>query len=161
MNTGSPPTAPNARAGLLTPPGISPRARAKAARLRGRSTEDGFVLSDIDRFRGRASGLAAGAQALAGQPGEGGDLRVGVAGVEGGDVAVDARRLPRRRRVGVRADGVGLRHLLLDEVHPERLLLLGTGGGAALELAGLGRGQDAPGAEVEFLAAVLVQQQVV
>src|SRR4051812_17817138 len=36
MNTGSPPTAPKARAGLLTPPGIRRFARSKAARLLGR-----------------------------------------------------------------------------------------------------------------------------
>lgn len=37
MKTGSPPTAPNARAGLLTPPGISDLARVKAAWLFCRS----------------------------------------------------------------------------------------------------------------------------
>ena len=37
MNGGSPPTAPNARAGLLTPPGITRDARANAAELLGRS----------------------------------------------------------------------------------------------------------------------------
>src|SRR5687767_12837693 len=36
MNSGSPPTAPKARAGLLTPPGISRLARTNAARLRSR-----------------------------------------------------------------------------------------------------------------------------
>src|ERR1017187_9551994 len=36
MNGGSPPTAPNARAGLLTPPGITRLARAKAWWLCGR-----------------------------------------------------------------------------------------------------------------------------
>ena len=35
MNGGSPPTAPKARAGLFTPPGITRLARAKASWLRG------------------------------------------------------------------------------------------------------------------------------
>src|SRR5262249_51345137 len=37
MNGGVPPTAPNARAGLFTPPGITLRARSKAAALRDRA----------------------------------------------------------------------------------------------------------------------------
>src|SRR5579863_4812701 len=37
MNMGSPPTAPNARAGLLTPPGITPQARSNARWLLLRS----------------------------------------------------------------------------------------------------------------------------
>src|SRR5271155_2561692 len=36
MNTGWPPTPPKARAGLLTPPGITRLARANASLLRGR-----------------------------------------------------------------------------------------------------------------------------
>src|SRR5690242_6973111 len=36
MNGGSPPTAPKARAGLFTPPGITRQARAKASWLLGR-----------------------------------------------------------------------------------------------------------------------------
>src|SRR5438132_788602 len=36
MKTGSPPTAPKARAGLLTPPGMDRQARWKASRLRAR-----------------------------------------------------------------------------------------------------------------------------
>src|SRR3954469_18612588 len=37
MKGGCPPTAPKARAGLLTPPGITRQARWKASRLRTRS----------------------------------------------------------------------------------------------------------------------------
>src|SRR5579875_2434395 len=36
MNNGRPPTAPKARAGLLTPPGIRRQARSNASRLRTR-----------------------------------------------------------------------------------------------------------------------------
>src|SRR5438034_570869 len=36
MKSGVPPTAPNARAGLLTPPGVTWRARSNAAALAGR-----------------------------------------------------------------------------------------------------------------------------
>src|SRR5947209_844351 len=44
MNGGWPPTAPKARAGLLTPPGMTRQARSKAAALRGRDREDSWVM---------------------------------------------------------------------------------------------------------------------
>src|SRR5262249_34533182 len=47
MNSGWPPTAPNARAGLFTPPGISRQARSNAARLRGRCVVGGLSFIDI------------------------------------------------------------------------------------------------------------------
>src|SRR5438105_6998112 len=43
MKMGLPPTAPKARAGLLTPPGITRTARVKAAWLFGRGTRLGFM----------------------------------------------------------------------------------------------------------------------
>src|SRR5256885_192524 len=43
MKTGSPPTAPNARAGLFTPPGIRRFARSNAAWLLDRSMRCGAV----------------------------------------------------------------------------------------------------------------------
>ena len=47
MNGGSPPTAPNARAGLFTPPGITRLARAKASWLRGGGTRAGTAGVDV------------------------------------------------------------------------------------------------------------------
>src|SRR6516164_9147320 len=49
MNGGSPPTAPKARAGLLTPPGISRPARSNASRLR---TRVGFMRTPPALTRG-------------------------------------------------------------------------------------------------------------
>ena len=43
MNGGVPPTAPNARAGLLTPPGIDLTERANASSLAGRDTVMDFL----------------------------------------------------------------------------------------------------------------------
>src|SRR5579871_142296 len=45
MKTGEPPTAPKARAGLFTPPGMARRACSKAAALRGRLTRCGVFVA--------------------------------------------------------------------------------------------------------------------
>src|SRR4051794_16122741 len=44
MKTGWPPTAPKARAGLFTPPGMTRQARAKASWLRRRSVSDVMLV---------------------------------------------------------------------------------------------------------------------
>src|SRR4051812_37655738 len=47
MNSGTPPTAPKARAGLLTPPGMTRAARSKASRLRTRTGFDSRDGPDV------------------------------------------------------------------------------------------------------------------
>src|SRR5688572_9304548 len=51
MNSGLPPTAPNARAGLFTPPGMTRHARRNAAALLGREW-DGDDGTDITNSEG-------------------------------------------------------------------------------------------------------------
>src|SRR5437764_11271161 len=110
-HTGVPPTAPKARTGELTPPGISSRERSKSARL----------VSYIVAGRGcieRGEGARGGAHV--GRVEEGGDHRehVGARGDEAGGVrdgdAADGRdgksRKPRLREMrGARAHGRRLR----------------------------------------------------
>src|SRR5438270_4324846 len=66
MNGGCPPTAPKARAGLLTPPGRTRQARPKASRLRTRSvvmegssglTAGQVFFSPRPRFGGEGLGV--------------------------------------------------------------------------------------------------------
>src|SRR5688572_28421056 len=57
MNGGCPPTAPKARAGLFTPPGISRPARSNAARLRGRDVADGSPFNDMPISPWKSLGL--------------------------------------------------------------------------------------------------------
>src|SRR4051794_34212368 len=105
MNGGSPPTAPNARAGLLTPPGISRLARANAAALRGRGTRDGGSEAMIGSAAlGRLTDELA--QLLLGLFRDLGKLADRVIPVELGEVACDLDRAESPRRVG------GRRHVL-------------------------------------------------
>ena len=53
MNGGSPPTAPNARAGLFTPPGITRLARTNASWLWG-SWKRGFEVAGVVGFMVRS-----------------------------------------------------------------------------------------------------------
>src|SRR5436305_14940839 len=98
MNGGSPPTAPNARAGLLTPPGISRLARANALALRGRGTRDevseGMVCSAAPT--GLTDELA---QLVLGLLGDLLELRDRVVPVEFGQVPRDLDRAESPRRV--------------------------------------------------------------
>src|SRR5436309_614416 len=87
MNGGSPPTAPNARAGLLTPPGISRRARSNAALPRGRGTPDGPSCGTI-RTTLRSSPAAV-LESLTRRPAEVAHPRVRVFGVKVANVAID------------------------------------------------------------------------
>src|SRR5687768_1109903 len=60
MNSGLPPTAPNARAGLFIPPGITRHARANAAAVRGRGWDDGcgpLILRTPESLRDRVEEL--------------------------------------------------------------------------------------------------------
>src|SRR5437867_2936059 len=93
MNGGSPPTAPKARAGLLTPPGISRFARANAARLRSRFMRvvESLLIGGSRRFQFT--------QLLLGLPGDVGELGDRVAPVEIDEVAGDLLLRPFLRRV--------------------------------------------------------------
>src|SRR4051812_6102019 len=66
MKGGWPPTAPNARAGLLTPPGITLPARSKAAMLLARA-RDGEVICGSSVPAGRRLLVLQLAQLLRGQ----------------------------------------------------------------------------------------------
>src|SRR4051812_11674086 len=61
MNGGSPPTAPNARAGLFTPPGITRQARTNASWLRGRAYSGFDFAGVVASISGGFSSLGVGA----------------------------------------------------------------------------------------------------
>src|SRR5687768_9082773 len=122
MNRGCPPTAPKARAGLLTPPGITPQARSKACRLRTRSvfmvsSRGGGCIRGVAKGHGRRRGLspatleeALGLFDLI--------LEVGIVRVEGQDVHADGAGELRGPRIPGLVEG------LVDQLHAvgERVL---------------------------------------
>src|SRR5947209_5508339 len=145
MNSGSPPTAPKARAGLLTPPGIRRPARWNASRLRARC---GFIVVVLG---------------VAGMKSSPGGLHEQVAGLvhlrlQGRVVAVEGDEVE-ARGPGVDPARHQFRLRGFDRPRHQLLaLLLGLFGAAAallLDLLRLAGGEQEPGALARLVGLLL------